>query len=367
MRPPHRLDKPRHRRLGVAHQAEGGRIAAAQFLRIDVDLHDRGAGGRNPPGVGQQIAGVAADEQHHVGAMDDAVGGRRRIEPRHADGQRMPRRHQAARAERGRHRSRQRLGQRQHLAPGTGGQRAFAGHDRHPLGRAQPAGGPLDLVIGRHRAMRRHLHRRRTDLGRFVDGSGLDDFRLHPEQVEMRRARRAGCRRPDRLAQQPRQLGGGVDLDVELGHRRVQRQVGDFLVGVAVLQRGLLAAGQRYHRAARQPRVLQACRQIGRPHRLREAEHRPAGHPRMAVGHVGHGFFRMSQHPLDTQPLQRNQRPPQHRIHEEEMRGAGRGDRPRQPVRSCCHLRTLHPSSRRAPDDARCRRSIRSIMAMRLK
>ena len=77
------------------------------------------------------------------------------------------------------------------------------------------------------------------------------------------------------MTQQARQLGRRIDRGRELRHRGEERRVGDLLIGVAVLERGLLAAGQRDHRAAPEIRVLQPGREVGGADRLRHAYPRP--------------------------------------------------------------------------------------------
>ena len=257
----------RQRRLRIAHQTERVPVAAAKLQRIDVDLHHLGVQRRNAPGVRHLIAGVAADEQHQVGLVHDLVGGRRGIVARATNRQAMPRRDHTAPAERGADRRRQCLAQRQHFRPGARRGGAGAGDDDNPLRRAQLRGGTLDLVIRRRRPIRRHRQlQRRIGDRRLAHHAGLDDVRRAPIQIEMRRTRRTGHRLAPCLAQQARQVGGIRDIGRELRHRRVERPVRQFLIGVAVVEQRWLAPGQRDHRAAAEIRILQA-RPPGSPHR----------------------------------------------------------------------------------------------------
>ena len=189
-----------------------------------------------------------------------------------------------------------------------------------------------DFVIRRRRTIRRHAQlERRIGIGGFRHAAGLDDLALQAVQVEMRRTRRAGHRLAPRLAQQPRQVGGGIDVGGELGHRRKHRMMRNLLIGIAMLMRRRLAAGDRDDRAAAETRILQPRRQVRRADRLREADARPAGDARVAVRHVGDGLLAVPQHALHAQRAKLDQRAADHRIDEEHMRGAIRLQAARQP------------------------------------
>jgi hypothetical protein len=88
--------------------------------------------------------------------------------------------------------------------------------------------------------------------------------------------------------------------------------VRDFLIAVAVLERGLLATGQGHHRTAAEPGVLQAGSEVRGTDRLRHTHPRPAGYPGIAVGHVGGGLFRMGEDPGDAEIVECQQRAPQY-------------------------------------------------------
>ena len=80
--------KPSERRLGIADHPDRIRIAAPDFERVGVDLHDLCRERRNHPIKGDLIAGIAADIQDQIGRMNDAVGRRCGIAAGHADMQR---------------------------------------------------------------------------------------------------------------------------------------------------------------------------------------------------------------------------------------------------------------------------------------
>ena len=113
------------------------------------------------------IAGVAADEQHHVGAVHDAVGGRRRIAAGDPGRETVRRRDDAARPQRRRDRGGERLGQRQHLRPGPGRGGAVAGDDHEAARAGQQRSGPLDVAFVGNRPVQRNAPR-----------LGFDDRRL---------------------------------------------------------------------------------------------------------------------------------------------------------------------------------------------
>ena len=71
----------------------------------------------------------------------------------------------------------------------------------------------------------------------------------------------------------------------------IDRGVLDLLIGVAVLKGGLLASGQRNHRAAPKMGILQPRGEVGGTDRLRHAHTRPPSDAGIAVGHVGRRLF----------------------------------------------------------------------------
>ncbi len=184
----------RQRRLRIAHQAE----------RVRIGLRPSSSGSmsicttwrverRNAPGVRHLIAGVAADEQHEVRLVHDLVGRRRGIVARAADRQAMPRRDDAAAAERGADRRGQRLAQRQHFRPGAAmrRRRCPATMTMRFAARSFAAARSISSSdgVGRYGGIVS------CSAGSLPTGSltmpGLDDIRRPSVQVEMRRTRRA--------------------------------------------------------------------------------------------------------------------------------------------------------------------------------
>ena len=201
----------------------------------------------------------------------------------------------------------------------------------------------LDFVVRWHRPVRRHRQlQRRIGDRRFAHHARLDDVRRPPVQVEMCRARRARHRLAPGLAQQARQVGGVRHIGREFRHRCIERPVREFLIGVPMMQQRRLASGQRDHRAVAEIRILQSRRQIRRTHRLSETDPRPAGDPRIAIGHIGRRLLGMRQHARDAQRAKLDQRAPQHCVDEEHMRGAVRRQCARQPFGACDRLRCGH-------------------------
>jgi hypothetical protein len=171
-----------------------------------------------------------------------------------------------------------------------------------------------------------------VDDGRLSGFPEFDHIALQPAEIEMGGPRGVGQRRAPGMAQEPRQLGGRIDRGREFGDGREQRRVGDFLIGVAMLERGLLAPGQRHHRTAPEPCILQTRGEVGGADRLRHAHPRPAPHPGIAVGHVGGGLFRMGEDAGDAEVVEFEQRAAQDRFDEKDVRRAGVGQGARQPL-----------------------------------
>ena len=271
------LVQPSQGRLRVADEPCRVRVAAPDLQRIGVDLHDLRVERRHGPVQRDLVAGIAADEQHEIGAVHDAVGRRRGIAAGDTGRQPMPGRDDAAGAERRRDRRLQRLGQCENLRPGLRSCGPVAGDDRDAAGRGQRRGGALDVgasATGRCAGIRRAS-------GSMTGGSAVWPSSISSPwmtgEVEMGRPRRVRQRGAPSVTQQPRQFGGQVDRGREFRHRGEQRRVRDFLVGVAMLKRRRLAAGQRDDRAAPEKGVLQSGRQIGGADRLRHAHPGPPG------------------------------------------------------------------------------------------
>ena len=123
-----------------------------------------------------------------------------------------------------------------------------------------------------------------------------------------------------------------VDIGRELGHRRIERPMRDFLIRVAMMEAaaararssaitGLWPSHASCKPAARFAAPTDCAKQMpGRP-----------GNARIAIGHVGRRLLRVREHPRDAESAEFDQRPSQHRIDEEHMRRAVRGKRARQP------------------------------------
>ncbi len=158
----------------------------------------------------------------------------------------------------------------------------------------------------------------------------------------MGRPRRPGHRLPPRLAHQPRQVGRLVDPRGEFRYGGEQGEVGDFLIGVAMLHGGLLVAGHRDHRNTAEIGVLQARGEIGGAHRLGKADTRPAGDPGIAVGHVSDGFLAVTQDAGDAERAEFNQGTAQDGVDEEDVRRAVGGEAASQVLCPRYGLRAVH-------------------------
>jgi len=102
--------------------------------------------------------------------------------------------------------------------------------------------------------------------------------------------------------------------------------VGNFLVGVAVLQRFRLAAGEGDDRHPAEIGVLQPRGEVGGADRLREADARPAGDAGVAIGHVGDRLLAVAEHALDAKAAELDQGPAQDGVDEEDVRDAVGGE-----------------------------------------
>ena len=278
------------------------------------------------------IAGVAADEQHEIGVVHDAVGGRRRVVADGADGERVSRRDEPVGAERNADGRGETFAERQQLVAAARRRGAGTCNDRNPLGGKQCLCRAGDVISRWQRTVRGHRHiERRARADGFGHRAHFDDFGKPPVEIEMRRARRSRHGRAPRLPQQSRQVGGGVDFGCKFRHRRKQRRVWQLLIGVAVLLGGDLAPGQRDDGAAAEIRILQSGGEIGGADGLREAQGRAAGDARKTIGHVDGGFLRMCEHPRDAEHAEFDQCPSQNGVDPEYVRRAGGVDRAREP------------------------------------
>ena len=168
----------------------------------------------------------------------------------------------------------------------------------------------------------------------FVGRHGIARIACH---VDVHGTRRPGRRFAERLPQDVRYLLHKVDAALPLRYRLIQRLVGHFLVGVAVLVLRDVAAREGDHRRMTQVRVLHACGEIRGAYRLRHAHARAAGDTRVAVGHVGDGLLGMAEDALDPDILHLGEDAAQDRVHEEHVRHAVRPDHPREQFRAA-HL-----------------------------
>ncbi len=164
-------------------------------------------------------------------------------------------------------------------------------------------------------------------IGLSVDDVLADDA----VEIEMHRRRLAADRFAERLAQRQRQLVDMGDRVGVLGHRRERPAVVDLLIGVALLVALRPPPGHRDHRRAGEIGILQAGRQIGRADRLRHAHAGAPGDARIAVGHVGGGFFAMHHDAAQAELFDFFERANAEHRHEENVRGAvafkGLGDK----------------------------------------
>ena len=318
--------------LRVANDTRRVRVAAPNFQGIGIDLHDLCVAGRHRPVQGHLVARIAADEQHEVGAVHDAVRRRRGIAAGDTDGEPVPGRDDATRPEGRRDRRLQCLGEREYLRPRLRGGGPIAGDNRDAASGGEHTGRALDVASVGHRPMCGNAARLGIENRRFGSLAKFDFVALMTREVEMGRPRRVRQRSAPGMAHQSRQFGGQIDGGGKLGHRGEDRRVRNFLVRVAMLKRRRLASGQRNHRGAPQKRVLQPRRQIGRADRLRHTYPRPPDNPGIAVGHIGRRLFRMREDRGHAQILQLQQRAAQHRLDKEDVRRTRLGQRAGQPL-----------------------------------
>ena len=234
----------------------------------------------------------------------------------------------------GRDRCRQRFGQGQNFGPRLRGRGAVAGDDRHPPGCGKRRGGALDVALVGDWPVRRDPPSLGIDGRRLAGLAEFDDVALQAAEIKMGWPWGVGQSRAPGMAEQARQFGGRIDRARKLGHRREQRGVGDFLIAVAVLERRLLAPGQRHHRNAAEIGVLESGSEVGGADRLRHAQPRPPGDTGIAIGHIGGRLLRMGEDTGHAQILELHQGAAHAGFDEEDMRHPGPGQCPRQPLRA---------------------------------
>ena len=175
----------------------------------------------------------------------------------------------------------------------------------------------------RLRAERRHASELRLDQ-RLHLGFLEVELALVAAELQMHGTGRAGGRDPKRL---PHHVGDARDLvdgGVELGHRLEGRHVVDFLINLAEFGFRIAAARKSNHRRMREIGVTQAGGEIERADHLRHANARLAGGARIAVCHIGGGFFAVTVHARDFRiaPFHLDEGAPQHGGHHEYVRHA---------------------------------------------
>ncbi len=93
----------------------------------------------------------------------------------------------------------------------------------------------------------------------------------------------------------------------------------DFLVGIAILHRRHMPAGKSDDRGMAEVRILHRRRKIGGPNRLGHADARTSSDARVAIRHVTHGLFRMTQDTSDAKVFHFRQCAAQYGVHEKNM------------------------------------------------
>ena len=201
--------------------------------------------------------------------------------------------------ERGRDRYLQRLGKRDDFGLGAGCPHAAAGDDHRPLRACRMCERREHARLVGLRPERRHVGELRLAQRLHLRLLGVD-LALVAAELQMHRARRAGDRDAECLAQHVGKPRDVVDGGVELGHRLERRHVVDLLIDLAELGARLAPAGHRDDRRMGEPGIAQAGREIERADHLGHADARLAGGARVTVGHVGGGFLAVDVEALDV-------------------------------------------------------------------
>ena len=234
--------------------------------------------------------------------MDDAVGGRRRIAAGDPGRQPVPGRDDAARAERRGDRRGQRLGQREDLRPG-------AARRRRRRRRRSRRGARRSAIAAARSMSRSSATGRCTGIGRasvsMTGGSAVWPSSM-TSPCSPQKSRWVGRGVSANAARQAWRNSRGSSLVESTGVENLVTAAksgacGDLLIGIAVLERRLLAAGQGDHRAAAEIGILQPGSEVGGADRLRHAHPGPLGDAGIAVGHIGRRLLRMGEHRLHAE------------------------------------------------------------------
>ena len=280
--------RERAQRLGaVALQMDFHRVADAEHLAVDVDLH---AARLALLGEEFRVREVRAHHEQRVAAHHQLVA-RARAEQadRTGDERQVVRQHGAAEQRLG-DPGPENLGDLDHLVGGV--ERTLADQDGHALAGIEHRGGAAQVGFLRH-----HLRRGIADAG--VDAA------VHPRR-RRHRVHLLHVVRHDHAGHGALGQGdahGAVDqmahlrrrrahLHVLAGHVLEQAEQIDFLLVVATERRPLLLADDRDHRRVVEPGVVQAVQEMDRARAGgRHAHARLAGELGMGAGHERGDFF----------------------------------------------------------------------------
>ena len=152
-------------------------------------------------------------------------------------------------------------------------------------------------------------------------------FRVMPAHFQMHRARATGGRLAKCLPDHIGQTFNGIDMGVEFGGVLELRVILDFLIGMAMTRHRCRPAGHGNHRRRSEISILQTRRQIGATDVLGHTNARLERRTRIAIGHVGRGFFSVSHDALDPPAFHFNEGFQQHLRHIKHMRDAVAADR----------------------------------------
>ena len=175
--------------------------------------------------------------------------------------------------------------------------------------------------MGRFRfgAERRHLGELRLDDAVHLGFLEID-LAFVAAELQMHGTGRTGGRDAERLADHVGKTRHVVDGGVHLGDRLERRDVVDFLIELAEFRFRIATARHSDHRRMREEGIAQTGGEIERADHLRHADAGLARRPRIAVGHIGCGFFTVTVHARDLgAALHFGKGSPQHRRHHEDV------------------------------------------------
>ena len=274
---------------------------------------------RHLPVGGGVVARVAARVNHEIGFRHSVIGAAAAVEPDHPAEERMVFADRSLGIQRRDNRCLDFFGEAHRGFAGTEDFNAAVCDDhgtRRVLDRGnRPVDGGRIGMRAKRRKARVRLIGGNVELA-FKRRHGIAGIARH---VDMDGSRRAGRRLAEGLPQQMRNLLERVDTAVELGDRLIQRLVGNFLVGIAILV--LRDVAPRDCNDGRMPEIgiLHAGRQIRCAHGLGHADSRPSRYAGISVRHVRDRFFRVAQDALDPRRFDLGQRASQDRVHEKHM------------------------------------------------